>query len=117
MTFATKLWDSSLREAAPIFILTSLVWRYLIAYNFLYTGCYHETKLLIWYVKKIISLFSSLAINEPEDIFICMFAIHLFYELTVHMPCECPLQSKDINPLHVSTLQRMSFHDLHFIDA
>lgn len=46
-----------------------------------------------------------------------MFAIHLFYELTIHMPCECPLQSKDINPLHVSTLQRMSFHDLHFIDA
>lgn len=46
-----------------------------------------------------------------------MFAIHLFYELTIHVPCECPLQSKDINPLHVSTLQRMSFHDLHFIDA
>lgn len=47
MTFATKLRDSSLREVAPIFILTSLVWRYLIAYNFLYTGYYHETKLLI----------------------------------------------------------------------
>ena len=46
MTFATKLPDCSLREVVAIFILTSLVWRCLISYNFLYTLYYHKTKLL-----------------------------------------------------------------------
>ena len=41
--------------------------------------------------------------SEAKDIFISMFANHLFYKFTIHMPCKCPLYSKNINLFHVST--------------